>query len=239
MDIAKLRRDPDAVKRTLIVKDDKVITTKTTYVYFPVRYAEKKLAEIASVIRTIGFFVTVVDDVYSVSKICADVSLRPSSISRKVIAEDEYYELQFDPGALLITNTNLIKNDTLPYYVFDEIVAKGHIPWYLNYEDMNKLFVSVRKYAGVNLGTQNTIHEMIAASISRLKSDKTKYYRYSVNDRKSFSAGDVSFVPFRSTVYGATNTTARLLGSYFDDNMISALANPSEKVEPVEALLRQ
>jgi hypothetical protein len=48
-----------------------------------------------------------------------------------------------------------------------------------------------------------------------------------------------TFIPFRSPIYGATNTTAKLIGAYFDDSINSALVNPSEKVEGVESLLRR
>lgn len=238
MDIQSLVRDADAVRAQLSMVGDRVVAKQLTYVYIPVSFEERKLAEIAAIVKTIGFYAMVVDGKYCVSKVCADVHFRPSSINRIVIDEDDYYELQFDPGAVIIENINVLQVKSILYYIFDHIVAKGKIPWYFNYDDMGKLFLTAQKHAGVSLGVQNTIHEMIAASISRQSQDRTKYFRHSITTPKDIADNKPAFIPFRSVVYGATNTTSRLLGSYFDDNMLSATVNPSESVEGVEALLR-
>ena len=48
-----------------------------------------------------------------------------------------------------------------------------------------------------------------------------------------------ALIPFRSVTYGATNTTAKLMGAYFDEGLTSALVNPSQRTEKIEELLRR
>lgn len=239
MDISTLTRDAGYVKSKLSVADNQVFAKTQTQVLFPVIFEEKKIAQIGTIVRTIGFICFVIDNKYSVMKVCADVTLEPTSLTKVVIGSMEYYQLTFDAGSRILTSLDLLKNKSILYYIFDTLIAKGNIPWYLDYEDMAKLFTTADKHAGVNLGVQNTIHEMIAATISRQAKDRTQYVRFALLKPEDYDQVKISFEPFRSVVYGATNTTSRLLGSYFDDNTLSALVNPSQSTEKVEELLRK
>lgn len=239
MDPKQLVRDPAKVHSALIDKNNQLIALRGVRIYTPLRYRERKLANIGTDIRTVGIFGIVVDDkYYGVSKACAMMTLTPDTTNVVEIDGVEYYEFGFDPGSVVCPNTNLVKTDTLVYFIYDEIVAKGHIPWYFSYEDLGKLFLSSKETAGVKIGSSNVILEMIAASISRNPKDLTKFYRHQIRSIGDLITNPPSYIPFRSIIYGATNTTARLLGAYFDDNLLSALVNPSEKVEGIESLLR-
>lgn len=238
MNPKELIRDAAKVKATFREKDGKLIATEPTLIYFPKRFSEKKLAQIGTEITVIGFLAYVVGKHYCASHIPAMLAFRPSSFRTVVIDDIEYNELSFEKGSVIIQNLNLVKTDTLPYFIFDELISKGNIPWYMGYEDLLKMFSSVRQYAGLSLGSNNTVMELIASNISRNSGDLAEYYRHAVKTRNDLNNKPVKFIPFRSVIYGATNTTSRLLGAYFDDNMLSALSNPSERVESVEALLR-
>ena len=65
------------------------------------------------------------------------------------------------------------------------------------------------------------------------------YYRSVINNRSDLKKNPPVFIPLRSVVYGATNTTNKLAGSYFNEGVISALVSPSTRIEPIEELLRK
>jgi len=240
MDIKKLKRDASKVHDALYETDSgQLIARKPCRIYLPTRYNNTKLATVANEIRIVGIYAITVDDTYyGVSLTNATMQITPSSTSIVKIEGDEFYEFSFDAGAVVTPNYNLVKDSFLVYYIYDEIVAKGHIPWYISYSDLGKLFISSVHHAGLVLGPNNTALEMIAASITRSPGDRTIYYRHALDHIENELAMPPAYVAFRSIIYGPTNTTAKLMGAYFEEGMMSALVNPAESSEGVETLLR-
>lgn len=241
MDIKNLTRDSQRV-HTALAETPKgaLVAVKALKIYVPLDYEDRKMAVIANEIRTTAIFAIVVDDqFYAVSLVTAMMQLTPSSTTVIKIDGEDYYEFSFDKGSEVCPNVNLVKDDKLVYRIYDSIIAKGHIPWFLSYEDVGKLFTTALSHGGIRLGPNNIPLEMIAASISRQSKDRTKYYRHTLKSMAEQYVNPPAFVPFRSVIYGATNTTAKLMGAYFDDGLMSALVNPSEKTEGVETILRK
>lgn len=240
MDPSKLIRSPEiihaAIKET---EAGQLIAVKPITIYIPTRYATRKLAVISTEIRIVGIFaITVEDKYYGVSLATAMMQILPSSTTIVKVNGDDYYEFSFDAGAIITPNYNLVKDNFLVYYIYDEIMAKGHIPWFISYSDLGKIFESSEYHGGLVLGANNTALEMIAASISRDPVDRTKYYRHSLDKIENELLRPPAFIALRSIIYGPTNTTAKLMGAYFEDGMLSALNNPAEQTEGVETLLR-
>lgn len=241
MTLTTWTRDAGKVQAALTLQADKsAVTSKPLKLYVPERYVEKKLVKIGSEIYVVGIFALVVEDkYYAVSTTNAMMRIKPTTISTVKFEEDSYLEFAFEPGSVVFATTELIRTDTLVYYIFDEFIAKGRVPWYIEYEDLAKLFLSSDKHAGVRLGGQHAILEMFAAAIARDPNQRSRYYRQSLSDKAGANEPPPKFIPLRSIVDGATNTTSRLLGSYWNDGLNSALIHPSDKTERVEELLRR
>jgi hypothetical protein len=237
MDIKSLTRDAAVVKKALKQVDQTIVAAQDCKIYVPTRFAERKLAVISNEIRIVGIYAIVVGNNYGVSSACAMMQITPGSTSIVTVEGDDYYEFTFFKGAVVCPNCNLVKEDTLVYNIYDEVIAKGHIPWYLSYIDIGKIFTTSSYHGGLSLGPTNIPIEILAASTARTKEDRTIYYRHSIDN---LEGKDNSVkIPFRNVIYGATNATARLTGAYFDDGLTSALVNPSESTEGVETLLRR
>lgn len=238
MGFLNMRRDPQAVHAALAEKDGALIAKQALRIYVPKRFESKRLVLVGSEVSTIGIFAIVVGDVYGVSKALAQMQLTPSSIAVVDMDGDDCFEFSFDKGAVICPNVNLIREDSLAFKVYDEIIAGGHIPSFLNMEDMAKLFDTSEYHAGIRLAPTNAPLEMIAAAISRDRQNMAVYWRQTAKSMADQKTNPPKFIAFRNVIWGATNTTARLMGSYFEDGMMSALVNPSEKSEPIETLLR-
>lgn len=241
MDWTRWQREPSKVHQALSVqKDGSIVTAKGCKIYIPERFVEKQLAEIGAETYIVGIFAIVVDDkYYGVSTTNAMMRVCPTTISTVKFDQDSYLEFTFDPGSVVVATTSLIKSDTLVYYIFDEFIAKGRIPWYISYEDLAKLFDSADRHAGVSLGHNHTILEMFAAAIARSPSSRSRYYRHEVSSQDDPITRPPTIIALRAITYGATNTTAKLMGSHWGDGLTSALVNPSEKQERIEDILRR
>lgn len=240
MDRSQWIRNPGKVHAALVPQPDgSVLAAREVKVYFPTRFAEKQLAEIGAEVYTTAIFAMVVDDkYYSVSTVNAKIRLKPTSIATVKFDGDSYLELSFAAGSVVIADTSLLRRDTLVYQIFDEIIAKGRVPWYLDYDDIARLFDTAESHADVRFGPVHSVLEMFAATIARDPDDRSRYYRHSYSETNGKPDKLPAFVAFRSISYGATNTLSRLGGSYFAEGLGSALVNPSQSTEAIEELLR-
>lgn len=241
MDQTRWTRDPTKVHASLVQQPGgSVVTSQECKIYIPERFIEKQLAKISNEIYIVGIFGIVVDDkYYGVSTVNAMMRITPTSIRTVKFDDDSYLEFYFEPGSQVIATVELIMQATLVYKIFDEIIARGRAPWYIDYNDLAKLFMSSKRHAGVNFSNSHAILEMFAAAIARDSADKTKYYRHTVKSQDEIVSRPPAIIALRNITHGATNTTAKLLGSYWNEGLNSALVNPSEKVEAIEELLRR
>lgn len=241
MDSASFKRQASKVKAALKTQPDgSVLTTRELKLYVPERFVEKKLAVVSAETYVVGIYALATSQGdYAVSTINAMHHVMPTVISTVKFDGESYLEMTFDPGSTVFATLDLIKEDILVYRIFDEIVAKGHIPWYLEYQDLATLFSSAKKHAGLDLTRVHAILEMIAAACARNPKQLTEYYRQGVTSLEEVVSHPPTIIPLRSITYGTTNTTSRLMGSYWDQGLNSALINPTTKLENVEDLLRR
>lgn len=241
MDLLSLVRDPARVHAALAeLPDSRLIAVKPCKIYSPVRYTERNLSFIGAENHILGIFgITVEDKYYGVCLLNTMVSIEPSETKRVKIGNDDYYEFSFVEGATVLTTTNLVKSDTLVYRIYDEFIAKGYVPWYMGYEEIGHIFDTAKEFAGAHIGTNQEVTQLIASIVARDPKDRTKYFRTAIKSVDDLHTVKPAFVPLKSVQYSATNTTAKLGGSYFQQGVTSALINPSTRCERIESILQK
>lgn len=240
MDITKFPRNPEMVHAQLKeLPDGRVVTIGGCKIYIPQRFAERNLAEVGSIIKIVGCYaITVQDKYYAVCNVNAMMKICPSSVNTVKMDDTEYYEFIFDPGSTVIESTDLVKGDVLVYRIYDELLSKGNVPWYINYEDLGNIFSTASYHAGVNLGNNPEIMWTIVSLISRDSQDRSKSYRNSIKSRKDLLTNPPKFIPLKS-IAASSNTTNKLAGSYFSVGVTSALVDPATRTEKIEEILRR
>lgn len=240
MDISKLTRNAGVVLSTLKEINNTVVATKNTKIYIPARFSERNLASLGSETYIIGIYAIVVEDkYYAVSVVNAMIKIEPTTYKFVNINDEDYIEFIFEPGSTVISNLNLVKTDTLTYRIYDEIISKGNIPWYLGYLELGSIFDTAKKHAGTNIGDNRETTELIISLIARDKKDRTKYYRTTVKSIDDVEKVPPAYISMRSVIYAATNTLNKIAGSYMESGIVSALVSPSTREEHVESLLKR
>lgn len=240
MNPRSLIRDPARVHNALRELDDgRLVTTVGCKIYIPSRFEERDLASIGIETYIIGIYAMVIEDqYYAVSLVNAMMRIDPTSTLRVMIDGDEYYEFVFDPGATVFTSVDLVKTDTIVYSIYNEIFAKGRVPWYLGYDELAMIFDTAKYHAGANIGQNQEVTELLVSIISRNEKNRHEYYRHIAKTSEALKTPP-AFIPLRSVSYAATNTLNKLAGSYAKEGLISALVNPTDRVERIEELLRR
>lgn len=214
--------------------DGSIVTQADCVIYMPKRFEEVNLAVIAEEISILGIVAICIGSNYGVLSVTAMVTITPAKTNVVKFGDAEYYEFEFAKGDTVLTSTDLIRSGTLPYYIYNEFMAKGRVPWYMSLADMCKIYSTAKTHTNVKVGDNHVIVEMIIATLARNPDNLMEYHRHMAKPSLV-----PTFIPFRSVTYGASDTTSKLMGSYFDDGLDSALVNPADEVETVEALLRK
>lgn len=238
--MSKYKRDPVKVLSSLIeTPSGQIIAKQNCKIQVPVRFSEIGLGKVGIQTFTYGLFPIILETgEYSVCNVNALIELDPFKTLMVTLDEVDYHEFYFEPGSVIIKTTDLIKRETLIYNIMDEFIFKGKIPWYVEYEDIGKIFDTAKYHANSNVGQNLEVIEFIAALITRSKKDRTKYIR---NVAKSFAdtkLDQIDYIPLNNVFYAIHNTVNKLAGSYFNDGVISALVTPSTQVEKIESILR-
>lgn len=242
MNIKQLVRDPEYVFSCILENADSYIAKKGIKLHIPVSLEEASLLSIGVETYILGIFALIVDDkYYAVHNAPTMFRVEPTTVNKIEIDSVEYYEFYFEPGSLIIASRDVEVKDTTTYYIYNEMIGKARIPWYMDYEkDMPHLFDNAPVYAGVTIGASPSVMPMIISTLARNPKDLTQYYRHYLAELPPGTKPEPPvYVPFSSVIYGATNTIAKLGGNYFELGVISALNNPSVRRERVESILRQ
>src|SRR6185312_2264851 len=171
MDPRKLIHDAAKVQSHLReLPDERLVAVKPVKIYIPSRFAERNLATIGIETRICGIAGVVVEDrYYGLFLVNAMMQIDPTSTLKVMVEEDEYYEFSFDAGATVMPTTQLVKQDTLVFRIYDEL---------------GKLFDTAKTFAGANIGQNHEVTELLVSMIARDPSDRSKYYRQTVKSRE-------------------------------------------------------
>lgn len=243
MDISQFVRNAPKVHAAFKeLPDGRTIAVAPVKIYIPQRYEERGLADVGTRTHILGIHaITVEDKYYGVLLLDATVEICPSQTNRIKMDGDDYLEFVFAAGDTIYPVNSVVCNDTLVYEIFDETFAKGNIPWYLDVEDLSRLFDTAESHAGAPIGREPEIIHLIVSTIARAKEDRTRFWRTTVDKISDLSDPQKKpvFIPLSSVRYAATNTMTKLGGSYFGQGVVSALIHPAQRTERLEKLLRK
>jgi hypothetical protein len=236
----KLIRDYKVVLNNLIeTENNQVLTKVSCKVQIPSRFIDVSLAEVSTQIYSLGCFPIILETGhYAVINVNAIIELCPFKILTTKIEDVLYHEFYFNPGDVVIKNTTLVKRDSIMYNLFDEFIFKGKIPWYINYEDLGKLFDTSKENAGCNIAENLETIELIASLVTRSSSDRSKYIRNVITTYEEATGDNIDFIPLMSVFYAVNSTLNKIAGNYFNDGVVSALINKTTSVDTIENILR-
>jgi len=236
MDVDGLVRDPAYIHSALVENGDLLLAKKDLVIHIPKHWTEGALGSMESKVNALANYGIIVDGKYACSIACCIMTFTPETVNTITVDELPYLEMVFSAGTPILT-IPVIKTAPLLYEINNEFDNKGKKPWYMNESDLARLFDTAEYHAGAGIGADRAITEMMVASRMRMPEDRAKYYKEAYTTEKQYAENLPEIIAGRSVGYGATNTSARLLGSYMSEGMTSALVNPTEKLEKVEALL--
>lgn len=240
MEIAQWKHNATALKATLKeLPNGSLVTTTGCRIVIQESFRAKQLIIMGKNISIIGFFAICNEEgYYAVNTVPSMISIAPSEIRQLEYQGKSYYDFHFTPGSVVFKSTDLVKNNKLLYDLFEEILARGRIPFFYTYTTLSSFFNYTEKYTGTKLVATPTIGEMFIAQIARLMNDRKVPLREKIYSYSDLKKEPFTWIPLRNVVDGSSDTTAKITGSYAGDGIDAAIVNPNDVTQPIERLLR-
>lgn len=234
LDVRSLKRNPEAISKLFVVKNGVTTVTEEVVVLFPDRFINAKLCQLGTTVNVISLY-AIVDgnENYAVCSAPIVQTLAPSIIKNINIEDKPYKALMFNKDSVYLPNNNLIARSDIIFNILDELIIKGNVPWYMDYEDLSNVIIKSKKYASHGIGNDSLAFEILTSIASRLKEDKRIYYRH----KKPGYKDKPEFVGLNNPYYSFNNTGARLIGSRFGAGLNTALVDPEKKSSATTEIL--
>lgn len=200
----------------------------------PERYATYGFLHISERVDTLGIFKMVIDNEYECGlQIPAIISMEIIDSIWKTIDGDKFLIVSLDRGCKLLTTLTLLQNDKIYYSAWREYMAVGHIPLYIDYNNVAFLFDDMKEATGRGISVDHSVLEIIYSHLFRSSDDLNVFYRHTAMDKPP------SRISLKSVSYGPSGTFAKIAGSYAQDGYNSALLNQADRNSELEDMWRR
>ena len=199
----------------------------------PEHYTMLGYLVIAEVVHVLGIFPMNVDGVDCGLQIPGVIDVDPSDIRTETINDKKYTILELHRGDRIMCTKRKNKNGKLHYEMWKEFIGGGKMPEYLDYDATACLFDDCKKITGKGIDVNHAVIEIVYAHIYRDRDDLTKLYRLTPMTKPPVT------IKLNQPAYATNSTHARIIGSYAEQGMNTALIHQNAENVEIEDIFRQ
>lgn len=199
----------------------------------PEHYTMLGYLVIAGVVHVLGIFPMNVDGVDCGLQIPGVIDVDPSDIRTETINDKKYTILELHKGDRIMCTSSVIKDGKLHYAMWKEFIGGGKMPEYLDYDATACLFDDCKKITGKGIDVNHAVIEIVYAHIYRDRDDLTKLYRLTPMTKPPVN------IKLNQPAYATNSTHARIIGSYAEQGMNTALIHQNAENVEIEDIFRQ
>ena len=228
-----MKRNDDLIISKLTEKGDQLLIKEDAKITFPSSYSDKGLYKIGDKTFVLGVFAIIIGNVYGVWVQPSMLEVNPQEAVEIDVDGVKYVELSFKKDSILIENlSTILSGITTIDSMFDMFILRGKQPWFMEPDDLYRVFDDAGTYSGVNIDGSMSVINLLLSTAVRSKKD------LSIAHRITKPGTPHEFVGVANVNYGASSTSTKLIGNYQAEGMVGALITESEGVSPVEEILR-
>lgn len=197
-------------------------------------YEKHKLINITRTVRTIGIFEYKLgdNDKFHGYFLPGVIEIEPSEITFIKDGNKEFIKLTLYKGDYFMKSRKIVKNEQLAYICFALYFEDGKMPSWIPYEKRSFIFDTLKRVTGINFPVDHAVFEIIAAHLTRCKSDIFKEFRFSDNPK------DIYQLKLKDVAHASNSFTARSIGGYLADSINVSLTHKNTESSDIEELLR-
>jgi len=231
------KRNKNKINSYLKKRSNVVTTSKNLYIIFPEKFVDKNMSVLGDTCFVLGVVAIMDDDKnYSTSIIPTRVKVQPSEISTVLIDEIPHTVLHIDANSDLISDINLIKDLDVVHDIYELFLIQGKIPWYLDENDIHKVFGNASKYTGSKVSNSLLTFEMLVATIARVESDPKIELRIALNKNQKPKA---FYLGLSDVWYMTSSTISKLARASMKLGVVSSVLNKEDEISSLERVIRK
>lgn len=237
MEVKDLKLDPNKISSVYTeLEDGSVVANRSFEVYIPKRFTENGLAEVSDVVETTAVLgIVIPGECYAPLTALMKITLCPASIRDVSIEGVKYLVMEFEEGDTFIRNVDVPLDANTPFYYHMEFLVYAKIPWYVDKDTLTALFDSAGADLGKRVGSSPQVTRVINALQFRDPDNLDNVYR---NSKAMIDGREPVIVGINNSSMLIDGTFAKLSGGYLNDNMLSAIINPDDKVTDLEKIIK-
>jgi len=234
-----LKRNSNLIKSKLKTVGNTIITNTDLSILVYHKFVDKEMTILDNICKVMGIMAIIDNDNnYAIMTVPGIMSVEPNEIEDVEIDGEHYYKLVISKGDALISDTTIVKDTGNVYKVFDLLILKGKVPFFLNYEDMLAIFKNLPEFTGTKIGKDTLPFEIFIAMIARDKNDPTKDFRLTVKTHNDAIKESPKWVGLTNIYYSFGSTLSKIAGSYFKTGVLVAAVNKNKKPTKLEKILK-
>jgi hypothetical protein len=219
------------------IKNDKLIFSggKELIIRIPKRYEVYGLLDIQDTINTLAVLGIEIDNKYMCGlKLLGMFEIPTKEYEEEVINNIAYIKIILEKDDIVFNSIKTIKNSSITYAIFVEFMTYGKWPYFIDYDSACTILERANLDTGMSLNVNRIVYEFIIAHLARDADDVNVFYRHT-NKKKP-----PNLLMLRSVSHATESTTSKVLGSYFNDGLVSSLVHepPNDSNYEIEDMLR-
>tara|TARA_Y100001956_G_scaffold9851_1_gene8642 strand:- start:4686 stop:5405 length:720 start_codon:yes stop_codon:yes gene_type:complete len=236
MDITKATRNPTKVHADLKAVGNTTVTKGGCWIIFPADYTAKSLAFITGEVTVLGCWCITTDGkTYGVSSATAMMRMIPDDIQLVEINGEDFYQLRFEPGSVVIQNRFLPCDKKIVYNVMSYFYDYGKAPFYMNVIDHAELLSETKRWNDLAVFKDQITHDIYSAQLQRSLKDTGSFYRHTIKSPADLLKS-AQYIPLRDGPANKTSRLAKIADTELHRGIRSALQDDPIRPEPLEQL---
>jgi len=235
MDYKKLKENPRKIQSILKTDGENIITTETLYLIFPERFITKDIAMIGRTVETPCIYLLHdANGNYIKQLIPTRVSFIPNAVEDIEIEGKKYKKLTFIKGAVF-NNGKMVIDKDIPFILQDDWINKsGNIPFFINMDDIQKVFINGVVYGGSVVGSNPV---PIATFISIIARDSKNRYVRQYYTKEQIKHMKIKFVGLSKVSAVYNNVFSAITGAYLKQGIAASLNMDNPGQTKIDAVL--
>ena len=156
----------------------------------------------------------------------------------EIVDNMRYKVFTYQKGDVYMDNINLVRNKVLGFAIFNELIFKAKVPFYLTYPYVTTFMDSSEHTANANKGVDEAVLELICAEVARDPNDLSVHYRETIRSKADLVEKRPQYVSLRFVPLNVNSTTSLLGGPYFQSGLTGALVHDRKENELMEDIFR-
>lgn len=211
-----------------------IFTGEKLQCFIPERYATYGFLHMGEKTESLGIFKMVINDEIECGlQLPSIITMEPIDAQWKTIDDEKFLVAELGTGCKLLASLTLIQNDKIYFTTWREFMYIGHLPLYINYNNIAFLFDDLKEATGKGISIDHSVLEIIYSHLFRSAEDPNIFYRHSDMTKEP------ARISMKSVAYGPSGTFAKIAGSFAQDGYNSALLNQADRNSELEDMWRR